>query len=785
MNISYFFFVIYFAQFNIIKTTSELKKQYFLEDINDFSFNYTFNSNDWIKNFISEINSSLLYSVENFINLNKDNDYEKCKNIIFKENIKESIIWDLFKFSGHDFLDQGFENECIENNYTFYLLIKKLNSNSSNNYNNSEFLLPFLSYSSSFFGFCIHYECKNFVEKYIESLNKSYLNTSKNSLKYYSKNKNEDFILNYDYNSYHYKIFFGLIIFLIIYLIIKLIINCFGFNLPNPKENEIIREEDNSNESSIDDSKSDSLSFESKKNNMIFSNNITVIKKINNKKICHFILYKYFSFTYGLNYIFIPNNIYFNEQGIRLIYFLRFLSLFLNCFNHNIWTMINFPTKELENVDFFKSFSIIFIKYSTFGSLFFIILDGIIFAYKFMNYLKKNCIKRINKTIYFDLTVKKLFKFYLKSFPYIISFFFIFFTFFYFIQYSFLYFDMSTMFKYIIEDIISCRKCVKNIKSFFTLSFLYSDFYPINQQINTYESCFKFTIIMINEFFSFTIILFIIYLSLKIENIIFDYFILILFIINSFLANFQCNISIGNYYKFVNLMESNCSLKYTHLFFNIYLSGFFVGMAIFYYNDLTNKNSLEAYGLYKPFNYCYSLISFFDEKKDMMKIFLCFLCVFIQIICSLSYYLYISFPNIFKINLENNFYFKITERIVFIDKSLRFLCISSFTFLIIFIYIYPKETFFSKIYNSNFYLPFSRVGFSFFCDLDIIIYMFYSLYRPDIHLSFINIVLITFGFIILIGIINLFIFLIIEMPLIIFIKSHTNTNDEYQLLDNI
>ena len=35
----------------------------------------------------------------------------------------------------------------------------------------------------------------------------------------------------------------------------------------------------------------------------------------------------------------------------------------------------------------------------------------------------------------------------------------------------------------IFEDIISCRKCVKNIKSFFTLSFLYSDFYPINQQI--------------------------------------------------------------------------------------------------------------------------------------------------------------------------------------------------------------------------------------------------------------------------------------------------------------
>ena len=114
---------------------------------------------------------------------------------------------------------------------------------------------------------------------------------------------------------------------------------------------------------------------------------------------------------------------------------------------------------------------------------------------------------------------------------------------------------------------------------------------------------------------------------------------------------------------------------------------------------------------------------------------------------------------------------------------MAFLAILSFTFLIIFIYIYPKETFFTQIYNNNFYLPFSRVGFSFYCNLNIIIYIFYSIYRPDIHLTFLNISLITFGLIILIGLINLFIFLIIEMPLLIIMKSH-NSN-ENQLLNNI
>ena len=785
MNISYFFFVVYYLQFNLIKSILELNKQYFYQDINYLSFNSNFNSNIWIENFILEINKSLLHSLGN--DLTKDRDYEKCKKIILNKNITESVIWDLIKFSGHNFLDQGYEKECIENNYTFYLLIKQYTStsNSSYNYNDNEFLISFLSYSSSFFGFCVHNECKNITQKYIESLKKFYSNSSKYSLKYYSKNKNEDFKLDYEDNSYQYKIFTFFFIFIIIFLIFRIIINCIGFFLLNFKENEIKIEQTDSSESSDDDSSNRSLdSFRKVKKRIIFSNNLSkVIKYDNNKKSCFFTFYKYFSFTYGFNYIFIPNNIYFNEKGIRLIYFLRVLSLFLICYNHNIWTIINLPTKELENILFFKSFSFVFIKYSTYGNHFFIILDGIIFAFKFMNYIKNNCIKRIDDIIYLDLSLAKLIKFYLKSLPNIISFFFIFFTFFYYLKYSFLLFDMSTMFKYLIEDIVSCRECITHLKSFFTLNFLYYDYYPFEKQVIGFQSCFKFTVIMVNEFICFSIILLIIYLSLKIKNIIFDYCILILLIINSLLSNLQCNMSIGKLYKFENIMQSNCSLKYTHLFPNIYLSGFFVGMAIFYYNDLTNKNSLEALGLYKPFNYCYSLIAFLDKRKNFTKKFLFFLCVFIQIISSLSFFLYVRFPNIFKIDLKENFLFEIKPIIVLIDKSLRFLAVLSFIFLIIFIYIYPKETFFAQIYNSNFYLPFSRVGFSFYCDLDIIIYIFYSLYRPDIHLSFLNISLITLGFIILIGLINLFIFLIIEMPLLIIMKSHNNNENE--LLNNI
>ena len=780
MNISYFFFVIYFLQFNFIQSILELNKQYLLKDINYLSFNSNFNSNKWIENFISEINKTLLNSVGNI--LTKDKDYENCKNKIFNKNITESVIWDLIKYSGHNSLDQGYEKECIENNYTFYLLIKQYNSTSnfSYNYNDSQFLLPFLFYSSNFFGFCVHNECKNITQKYIEYLNSSYLNSSKYSLKYYSKNKIEDFKLKYDNNQN--KIFSCFFIFLIIFLIFRLIITCFGFCLLNSKENEIKKEEIDSSESSNDESISlDSL----EKKTILFSKKKSQLIKYdnNNKNNCFFRLYNYFSFTYGFNYIFIPNNIYFNEEGIRLIYFLRVLSLFLICYNHNIWTIIKFPTKEFENILFFKSLSFIFIKYSTYGNYYFIILDGIIFAFKFMNYLKNNCIKRTDKKIDLDLTMKKLIKFYFKSFPYIISFFFIFFTFFYFLKYYFIIFDMTTMFKYLYEDIISCRNCVKDLKSFFTLNFLYYDFYPFNKQIIGYGSCFKFTVIMVNEFICFSFILLVIYLSLKIKNIIFDYFILILFIINAFLSILQCNMSIGEYYKFENLMQSNCSLKYTHLFPNIYLSGFFIGMAIFYYNDLTNNNSLEALGLYKPFNYCYSLIAYLDKRKKYTKKSLFFLCILIQIISGFSFFLYLRFPKIFDIDLKVNFFFKINSLIAYIDKSLAFLAILSFTFLIIFIYIYPKETFFTQIYNNNFYLPFSRVGFSFYCNLNIIIYIFYSIYRPDIHLTFLNISLITFGLIILIGLINLFIFLIIEMPLLIIMKSH-NSN-ENQLLNNI
>ena len=106
-------------------------------------------------------------------------------------------------------------------------------------------------------------------------MNSSYLNSSKYSLKYYSKNKIEDFKLKYDNNQN--KIFSCFFIFLIIFLIFRLIITCFGLCLLNSKENEIKKEEIDSCDSSNDESISlDSL----EKKTILFSKKKITIDKI-------------------------------------------------------------------------------------------------------------------------------------------------------------------------------------------------------------------------------------------------------------------------------------------------------------------------------------------------------------------------------------------------------------------------------------------------------------------------------------------------------------------------
>lgn len=782
-----FFFHIQILLINILKPTLNFQ----IKNSNEVI--YKFNSTNWLKEYIKSVNITLFQYFDNYITLNKSNEnYTKCENsILYQKKIEESPFWDIFKYSAHNFPDQGLEGGCLRLNYSFFLFIIQYDSKfiSPENYTGSAFLLPFLSYSQSFYGLCINPNCNDLVFYYANYLNDSIKKKDNKSIVgfsfFFKKNTTSN---NYNLKENNsFLIFCFLIIFILLFRLIVTCFDFFYFTSEKKKDKDYII---NSAETSFDSEYELSYSTIKIDNNMIFENEKKKRKNDNeeeNKNVCLNNFFKCFSFLFGVKCIFTRKNIYFSEKGIRLICFFRVLALFLICLNHNLWTTINLPTKELNNLLFFNSPYLFCLKYSTYGNFFFIILDGITFAYKFMYYLKKNCIKRDDKKISFNFTFGKFIKFYIKIIPNIITFFFIFFAFHYFIKFS-LYFDFPTMYHHIIDNIITCRECVKDLKFFFKLKFLYSDYFFYNNfKSSGFKYCFKFVSVMVNEFICFTLILIIVSFSLLIQKKCFDIIILILLIINSILSPFQCFIETGKYYTFEHLMNSSCTLKYTHLFLNHYLFGFFTGMSLFYYKDLTNKNSLEALKLFKPFNFCYKIIAFLDKRKNCTKKFLFYFCVFIQIICSAPYFLYIKFPKFFlDEGLYKNFYFKINNTVKYIDTFTKPVVIIAFAFMLIFIYLYPKETFFKQVYSSNITIPIYRVGIAYFCDSDIIIYIFCATYRPEVHLTFLNISIVTLGLILFIAIINIIICAIIEMPIRIIMKKifdSNNSENKYLILN--
>ena len=166
-----FFFHIQILLINILKPTLNFQ----IKNSNEVI--YKFNSTNWLKEYIKSVNITLFQYFDNYITLNKSNEnYTKCENsILYQKKIEESPFWDIFKYSAHNFPDQGLEGGCLRLNYSFFLFIIQYDSKfiSPENYTGSAFLLPFLSYSQSFYGLCINPNCNDLVFYYANYLNDS------------------------------------------------------------------------------------------------------------------------------------------------------------------------------------------------------------------------------------------------------------------------------------------------------------------------------------------------------------------------------------------------------------------------------------------------------------------------------------------------------------------------------------------------------------------------------------------------------------------------------------
>lgn len=801
-----------FIYLTLLNYFSYCKKQLLYINNNEFS------PGDWLSKFFSELNRTLLSSYEPFLNkeLYNSSETQKCLSTLLslakeiENNPKiNNALYDYFEFSGKCFPDIGFEQECInlENAVYFFLLASyNMDEVSPEKMGNKTSLFPFLAYKYSYYGLCIHSECQKAISNYLsvekdENFLRELYNNYHFNLSYYTSTKEVGPNSIWDLkNENGYYVFYTVVIIFLIYFTLRVIINFIGFlyfehnsqndKKPNEGNFKKLCEEDleESDEESEEDEDEDNSDFEDigdtdekKKIKKTKKNKNTLILKelaIPSAKVektraeLHphlFFLYQLNSFFYGLKILITKKNDYYNDRGLDMLNFFRVYCLFWSTFNHHVWSLISIPTGEVENYEFFRSFFLSFIKYSIYASELWVVLEAAVFGYKLMSYIKKYMNENKRKS---HIPFCTLWKFYLNFLPKFFVFVAIFLFLHFFMKYYNLLFRFDSMYRYLLENLIHCRICLKDMsKLFIPFAIQYSSFIPISSQARGFDTCFKFVVVCLNMFYCNSLVMVIFYISSRIKNKIFDIMIFFIFILNTIFFFVSCKSYKGEYYSFDLFMGEACSLKYPHLFINLYLTGFFTGLSVFYYKDVTMRNSMATdIRIYKPFNFCYVFIAFLDKRGIVFKTCLLIFTILIQILMSTTYYF---FKMIYGTYNNDNINVKIPEGlslINFVDINEKKIVIFSFCLMILLILVFPKDTLFKSIYEINWFGSVSRVGFAYFCSMDTTIYIFYCLYHLELKLGYVNVLCVTIGLIIFIGLINILVVILIELPVRMIIK---------------
>ena len=325
------------------------------------------------------------------------------------------------------------------------------------------------------------------------------------------------------------------------------------------------------------------------------------------------------------------SNKYYNSCGIKRIYILKILTIFMTISLKLMISQLEIPSKSFLVYNFYKDFSFFITKICIFSSVFWIVLDAMTAGFKLMSFLKKKiATSKDNKLSFLSFA-----QFFLLLIPKIILFILV-----YIILhlcskhliYSFS--DPKHKAPFILYESnigqteYSFRHNGTYIKNIMPLWINYIDYFvkedpnenkreinpnninDTNEKINYtifYEydlSRYKvpspfltntdlFINIYLNEFVILIFMIFIAYFSYRISNAIFDYVIffinIVLYIIPLFnWTKYNIDDNSDEKYTLLHVLGQNFSEKYTHYFINFYYFGFILGVMFFYNNEIIN-----------------------------------------------------------------------------------------------------------------------------------------------------------------------------------------------------
>jgi len=742
---------------------------------------------------------------------------EGCSNdLLNSANENFQPLKEILGSSGKNLQDYGLEDECINFGHNYYFVSIELNDTTTFRDKSYSFLYNFLQFDSYNYGFCFFKNCSNFINNFFnETSNPEFYrflaNTGFRNITI--TDKNEIKLPNY----FYYQVFI-----FILYLIFKIICTFFCyFNRIERKKlvnknnnNQILNEDDkdykhpylndHAEKSNITDKYID-LNYLNESEEILIDNGV---KDKNYKtflygKMQKTINYFYEFFSYNKNFIHLTDvkNQYYDDKNIESLNFIKALLLFTCTFNHVFYTSIIFPHRDFFDIKYFYNFMFGFFKISNYALDCYISLEALTMSFKLMNYVKKN-----------GSDFKIFMKFYLFSVPKLFLFFLIYFSFqSQFLNYGIIFGNNFTFNKILIEKFRKKECFRENVFLIFNYPYLcYND-----NESESFEKCFKFTYVYINMFICFNIFLTIFYFSLKMKTKKFDYSITFIFLalFSSIFINFDWNES--EKYTFSLILGELLSFKFLHLFAMKYFIGILGGLFFFYSNETVLTDSYINNLNYLPFCYVYDYIvflsikkskknfnsnnnminsvdnrfppksksfyisqkidntkfmdksnnsgenynTFINEKKDSKKIIFIGISIIIQ--------LFLGFYYIVKILIFNNeneiLDFTLDFRILYFYE--RHIFLFFFMVMITALFLTKNTIIFTTLLKSKLFLMFGRINFAYFCVLDTVVYLFFTVYDIELFFSYQNMFFMTLGISVIIFIFGFLLVYLFELPI--------------------
>lgn len=681
-----------------------------------------------------------------------------------EERKKNNTLYNLINYSGKSFGDPGFENDCkLNGENTFLLLFYSLDTDAllADQQREKE-LLEFLNTKNFTTGVCIYKKCFPFIKQLLsEEQNKNLFDTLRRD--YYLKdfklysvdNQKEELREKKSNGKTAFFIFFivtlVLIAFRFLCSILKVVfISTFKIHQEDTDKKKKQKGKKKKHKNSDDEKKEQSI--------FLFSDSVEIPEQsLIQQRTMSQRFFNFFDYTYNLKYLSYFKNKYYTDEGIEILSFFRFITMIFLTLNHCMYISYMMPGADYLNENFYTSPFFFLVKLPVFASTAWIILEASLTSYKLMTFIKKE----MNATGKNEVTFLLIVMFFLRAIPKIVITLVIYFFLHIYLEYIQYYFDIGgSMFIYYLNSLQKNRYCFNH--PFDILIPFYVQY--IDWEDPSFSNCFRFANITFNEFYCFIIFLLIIYICFKVRKPLLDYTILFLLFINVGLTYFGCGkVPLVNY-NMDEIQGHVFTEKRTHLFFNYYMVGIFIGMSYFYFGDMISQNAISQND-YIPFNFCYKVISLIDPLSKFIKLLITIISLVLIVLLSGLYTIFRWVWYRDRIIIPSNWFLSFCY---YYEKEVFFVL---FAVILLMAMVYPKDSVFSGLTKSNVFVIFNRIGTTFFCLSNVLIYLANSLFNIKLKLTYQNLFFTNIGLFIFVVVFSILFTILYEMPFRILIKK--------------